>query len=71
MAWRIVKQAAGKTRIQLIPNKCKFMISFGVLCGEPVRTEPGAVFCLIHQDAENAGCAEHDKLNCKEEGCRR
>lgn len=70
MAYRIVREAGGRGRIQLIPNKCKYMISFGVLCLEPVRLAPGAVYCNSHKDYENAGCAAHDKLGCKDPECK-
>lgn len=70
VAYRIVREAGGHGRIQLIPNKCKYMIQFGVLCLEPVRLAPGAIYCNEHKHLENAGCAEHDKTGCKEQGCR-
>lgn len=70
MAWRIVREAGGRGRIQMIPNRCKYMVMFGQLCLEPVRTKPGAIYCKEHEHLENAGCAAHDKTNCKEAGCR-
>lgn len=69
MAYRIINEGGGKRRIQVIPGKCKYLISFGQMCLEPVRLAPGAVFCEGHRWAENAGCAEHDKLNCKDPHC--
>lgn len=70
MAYRIVKDGGGKGRVQLIPNKCRYMVSFGVLCLEPVRLAPGAIYCEMHKHLENAGCAEHDRLNCKHPDCQ-
>lgn len=70
VAFRIVKEAAGHARVQLIPGKCRFLVAFGVLCLEPVRLAPGAIYCEDHRNMENAGCAEHDKLNCKHRDCQ-
>lgn len=70
MAYRLIKGAAGRTRVQLIANKCKFKVNAHELCLEPVRLEPGAIYCFRHKDLENAGCAAHDRLNCKEVGCK-
>ena len=69
MAYRIVKTGGGQARIQLIPNKCKYLVAFATMCLEPVRLAPGAIYCEFHKHLENAGCAEHDKMGCKDPGC--
>lgn len=70
MAYRIIKGAAGAARIQLIPGKCRYMVKFGEMCLLPVRKAPGAIYCDdYHRGFENLGCAEHDKLNCKDHRC--
>jgi hypothetical protein len=33
-------------------------------CNQPMRNAPGATRCIGHRWEENAGCAEHDKVNC-------
>lgn len=70
MAYRIVREAGGRGRVQLIPNKCKYLVGFGQPCLEPVRLAPGAIYCEMHKQYENAGCAEHDKLGCKSPECQ-
>lgn len=70
MAYRIVKLAGGRAQIQLIPNKCPFLFPSQERCNEPVRLSPGAVYCEEHKWRETAGCVEHDKYNCREEGCK-
>lgn len=72
MAYRVIRLAAGKGQVQLLPNKCPFLFSRrdNDRCGDPVRIAPGAVYCDRHRYLENAGCAEHDKVGCKHEDCR-
>lgn len=57
--WRKVRLAAGKVQIQMLNVKCRIKD-----CENFVRKEPGATHCDFHRDIENAGCAEHDQLDC-------